>query len=133
MNSKFSDHNLIISGVNMWEVNKEDSAKKNFCDTAIPEYNIEEASDELWDSALDWLMNKDLDEVDEAELIKILSSLVAENFPSKNKPKVTKEGGKFKSKNRIPTEVRTLFRRKMKISKILNSVKTENRCVKAKT
>ena len=40
VNSKFSDHNLIISGINMCEVNKEDSAKKSFCDTAIPEYNI---------------------------------------------------------------------------------------------
>ena len=68
VNSKFSDHNLLIAGVNMCDVNKEDSVKKNFCSTDIPEYNLEKASDEDWDKALEWLQNKDLSEVDESEL-----------------------------------------------------------------
>ena len=75
-----------------------------------------------------WLMNKDVDEVDGTELVNILNSLVIENFPSKYKSKITKEGGKFRSKNKIHREMRTLFRRKMKISMILNSVKTKDRC-----
>ena len=80
---------------------------------------------------MDWLLNQDLEEVDENGLVQILNSLVTEYFPSKIKPKVTKEGVNFRSKNRIPREIRTLFRRKMKLSKILNKVKTQKKCVKA--
>ena len=66
VNSKLSDHNLIVTRVNMTDVNKEEAMKKNFCDTAIPEYNLDEASDEEWECALDWLLNKDLETVDES-------------------------------------------------------------------
>ena len=40
INSKLSDHNLIISTVNMSDDKVKYSVKKNFCDTDIPEHNI---------------------------------------------------------------------------------------------
>ena len=131
VNSKLSDHNLIIAGVNMSDEKAENAAKKNFCDTEIPQHNLEDASEEDWQDALDWLMNQDLDNLNESELVNTINKLVMENFPIRNKSKVTKEGNNFRSNNKIPREVRTLFRRKRKISKILSNVKTKDRCVKA--
>ena len=69
----------------MTDVNKEEAMKKNFCGTAIAEYNLDEASDEELECALDWLLNKDLETVDESELVQILNSIVVEHFPKKNK------------------------------------------------
>ena len=90
INSKLSDHNLIISTVSISDDKVEDTVKKNYCDTKIPEHNIEEASEETWEEALDWLSDKDLDDMTEKELVKLLNKLVVENFPNRNKPKVTK-------------------------------------------
>ena len=131
VNSKLSDHNLIIAGVNMSDEKAENAAKKNFCDTEIPQHNLEDASEEDWQDALDWLMNQDLDNLNESELVNTINKLVMNNFPIRNKSKVTKEGNNFRSNNKIPREVRTLFRKKRKISKILSNVKTKDRCVKA--
>ena len=79
----------------------------------------------------DILKSTNLSEVDESELVSILNSLVKENFSRRNKPKLTKKGAQFRSKNKIPREVRNTFRKKMRLSKILNTVKTEEKCSKA--
>ena len=65
------------------------------------------------------------------ELINIVENMVVENFNLKNDKKLNKEGKEFKSKNNIPRDIRTLFRKKSKLSKKLYRVKHVNRCVKA--
>ena len=41
------------------------------------------------------------------------------------------EGNNFRSNNKIPRDVRNMFRKKMKLTKIRKNVKTKDRCVKA--
>ena len=53
------------------------------------------------------------------------------NFELRNKNKATKEGNEFKSNNVIARTIRALFRKKRKLSKTLQKVKVQNRCVRA--
>ena len=64
-------------------------------------------------------------------MVDLLNRMVKEIFPSRKKPKLTKEGKNFRSNNKIPRDVRNMFRKKMKLTKILKNVKTKDRCVKA--
>ena len=129
VNSKFSDHNLIFSTVNMDEVKDDNDTKKNFCQTNIPLYNLD--SEEGWATAIEWFNDKNLENVNIDELVLMVEKMVSENFQLRSYKKVNKEGKEFKSNNNIPRDIRILFRQKRKLSKKLYKVKTQNRCVRA--
>ena len=61
VNSKFSDHNLMISEVNIDNVIDDSENMRNFCKTNIPLYDLNCDTD--LDTALEWISNKNLEEI----------------------------------------------------------------------
>ena len=76
INLYISDHNTIISDVDMTEITNTEDKKVNHCDTVIPEYNLMDATEEQWTKAKEWLEAIDLNDVNNDDLIKELENMV---------------------------------------------------------
>ena len=93
----------------------------------IPEYDLMGGTEDQWQKAREWMEAIDLSEIDNGKLLAELENMVKEIFNKKVFCSKTSEGTDFKSKNRIPREVRKLFKAKSRYSSILYNVKTSER------
>jgi len=100
--------------------------------TDIPLYKTDQMSSEQIEKAKEFLDAQNWDDIDADELTDIIKRMVKENCDLRNPVKTTKEGNYYKSKNRIPCQVRLWLRRKSLALKALRKVKTIKGCRRLK-
>ena len=85
-----------------------------------------------WDNILDNVYINDPYTIDVAanKIVNTIEECVSKvmKHNTRDKPKYNANGIKFKSNNMIPKEVRSLLKRKYRLSKKFRSVRTINRC-----
>ena len=123
-----SDHDTLVMKVDL-EIPKEDKiTKENFCSTKIPLYKTDQMTCEQMNKAKQFLEEQNWDNINAEDLTKVIEQMVINFCDLKNPIKTTKEGNTFKSKNRIPRQVRLWMRRKNLASKAIRKVKTIKGC-----
>ena len=83
---------------------------------------------EQMNKAKQFLEEQNWDNINAEDLTKVIEQMVINFCDLKNPIKTTKEGNTFKSKNRIPRQVRLWMRRKNLASKAIRKVKTIKGC-----
>ena len=131
-----SDHTLCVIGTNMNISTNKPTEVRNIYSTEICNYNLMSATKEERNLLNDYYLNIDWnivlnsDDIDKNcdKLIDILEMGVKRCMRRIVNEKTTKNasGNTFKSSNLIPKEIRTLFKRKGKLSKSYRKVKTIN-------
>ena len=134
-----SDHMLCVLNTNitMKPINK--SPRTNIYSTTICDYNLMNATPAEWNSLNEYYNNINWDEMLQgSDIVKdgdLLIDVIEKGVKSCMRPisnhKTSKnaEGISFKSKNLIPHNVRSLFKRKSKLSKSYRTCKTINRSI----
>ena len=130
--AKISDHDTIILKVDLDTPIEDKTKKENFCSTDILLYKTDQMSSEQIEKAKEFLDAQNWDDIDADKLTDIIERMVKENCDLRNPVKTTKEGNSYKSKNRIPRQVRLWLRRKSLASKALRKVKTIKGCRRLK-
>ena len=132
-----SDHMLCVIGTNTNISSNRPIDNGNIYSTNICDYNLMDATSEEWcnlneyyssinwDSVLSGDINSDCDNL--ISLIEIGVKRYMRKM-AHEKTNTKSNGEPFKSSNLIPKDVRTLFKRKSKLSKAYRKVKTINRC-----
>ena len=128
VNIYLSDHNTIITRVDFKSLDPDRDLKISFCETVIHEYDFMNGSDDKWLRAKEWINAIDFNNPTKDDLLKELENMVCNVFDKKQSFAKTSKGNNFRSNNRIPREVRRLFKRKASFSKKLSHVKTKDRC-----
>ena len=88
----------------------------------------DQMTSEQIDKAKELLDSQDLSDVTPEKFTDVLNEMVKIICELRNPEKTTKEGESFKSKNKIPRQVRLQLRRKSLESKALTKVKTTKGC-----
>jgi hypothetical protein len=134
-----SDHKTILAGLNIIVGQKMVKAATNFSASALPDFNFDTATESEWSqirdnlSKFDWSIYRQSTNSDYllSILLEALVSSTSSVLKKRNECKpMTSAGKPFRSKNRIPREVRTLLRRKLQASKKLQTSTTTSRCIK---
>ena len=111
-----SDHNTIISEVDLDGISNIEEKKVNHSDTEIPDYDLMNTSDEHWSKAKEWMEELNYDNITNDQLVYELENMVKHVFQKKEMNSKTSQGEEFKINNRIPREVRKLFKQKSRYS-----------------
>ena len=133
-----SDHTLCVLGTNFNITPISRKVRSNIYSTEISNYNLMDATSNEWENLNNHLFNIDWEEVFRDDCIENICDVIIKHIENGvmtymrpmvcNKPTHKSDGTKFKSKNIIPKFIRTLFKRKSKLSKSYRKVKTVNRC-----
>ena len=141
--SKLSDHNTSIATLSYNLKQHELQEKVNFTSTVIPEYDTEGADEEDWLRAnallndVDWKLEfgEDSESQMAQKLLKKIESSIVKTMKKKRadqgeEDNVTTVERSFRSKNKIPREVRKHMKRKHEASKGLKIVKSVKKCLR---
>ncbi len=130
-NISLSDHRTLIGEMSISLCDNPDPPTKNHAASCLPEYD-------QWDivsqniSWADWTNFEASETSDEMlhQLTAILESAVTGIAVQKSdSSNLTKEGNPFKSRNRVPRDVRIQLRRKLSASNKLKTAPSVNRCI----
>ena len=139
MNHHLSDHNSIIFNLNYEKVKTgKGKQRNNQYYTSIPDYNFIDADDEDW-----YRMNLELNKINWVSLLgdnapepmtdlflnKLLET-VQLIFDKSQKSESAEDVKKFSNNNKIPRNIRILMRRKGKLSKSIQKVKSIPKYIK---
>ena len=98
VNSRFSDHSLLVSRVKMDNINERDVEKKSFCDSDIPLYNLHDNCEDRWVKANDWLSNCELNDIELSDFNTVIENMIKANFVEKKRDNLKNDGKEFRSK-----------------------------------
>ena len=137
INANISDHNTILTKLSYGLKPLEKKEKKNFASTKIPEYEVKAADDEDWLrmnlilQSINW--EEELSELSVTDmahvLYKELEAATEKVMKKKSESKENKNDGNKTNNNKIPKQVRNLFRTKKKASDCLMVVTSVKKCL----
>ena len=137
VNSKLSDHYTICINLNYEKIRKvKDGKKTNHYETSVPEFDLKAGDDEDWmrlnllinETKWDSLMENLSAEESLNAFLKVVEQNVSLVFTKKKES--FQPSGQFRSKNKIPREVRNLMRKKRNLSKVMLKAKSFSRLLK---